>query len=115
MRTLLLALAFALPSPSFAAAPTTREFVELPPGSYTVALTGLLTTVCGRSIAAEWARLPEIESAAVNFDKSEATISVRLGRTMRVSSLRKTLRRAERLANLGGHYDLSSIAYKLGK
>ena len=113
MKILLLALTLA---GSASAAPvTTREFTELPPGRYTIALTGMISTVCGRAIAAEWARLPEVESVTVNFDKSEATVSVRLDHTLRVASLRKTLRRAERLANLGGRYDLRGIAYKLGK
>ena len=114
MRALALALALAAAT-AHAAPVTTREFVELPPGRYTVALSGLLSTVCGRAIAAEWSRLPEVESASVNFDKSEATVSVRLDRTLAVSSLRKTLRRAERLANLGGHYDVRAVSYKLGK
>ena len=115
MRALALLLAAALTSPAFAAAPTTREFTELPPGRYSVALTGLVSTVCGRAIAAEWAKLPEVESASVDYDKSTAFITVRLDRTLKVASLRKTLRRAERLANLGARYDLSSIAYRLGK
>ncbi|MBI5247804.1 MAG: cation transporter [Elusimicrobia bacterium] len=113
MKILLLALALA--SSASAAPVTTREFTELPPGRYTIALTGLLSTVCGRAISAEWAKLPEVDSASVNFDKSEATVSVRLNHTLKVASLHKTLRRAERLANLGGHYDLRGIAYKLGK
>ena len=115
MKILFLALALAAPGSAFTASVTTREFVELPPGRYSIALTGLLSTVCGRAISAEWARLPEVDAASVNFDKSEATVSVRIGHTLKVSVLRKTLRRAERLANLGGHYDLRAIAYKLGK
>ena len=115
MKILFLALALASSGSAYAAPTNAREFVELPPGRYTIALTGLLSTVCGRAVSAEWARLPEVDSASVNFDKSEATVSVRLGRTLKVSVLRKTLRRAERLANLGGHYDLRGIAYKLGK
>ena len=115
MRTLALLLAAALTSPAFAALPTAREFTELPPGRYTVALTGLVTTVCGRSIAAEWAKLPEVEAASLDFDKSLAFITVRLDRTLKVASLSKTLRRAERLANLGARYELHDISYRLGK
>jgi hypothetical protein len=118
MRVTALLLAAALSSPAFAAAPAAsnaREFTELPPGRYAIALTGLLTTVCGRAIAAEWAKLPEVESASVDFDKSVGFVSVRLDRTLRVSTLRKTLRRAERLANLGTHYDIRDISYRLGK
>ncbi len=115
MRSIALLLAIALTSPAFAASPTSREFTELPPGRYTVALAGLQTTVCGRAIAAEWARLPEVESAAVDFDKSIAYITVRIESTLKVATLRKTLRRAENLANLGARYDVREISYRLGK
>lgn len=115
MRPALLFLALAA-FPAFGAPPpTSRDFTELPPGRYTVQLTGLLCTVCGRAIAAEWAKLPEVESASVNFDKSEAVVSVRLDRTLKVAVLQRTLRKAEKLANLGAKYDLRGIAYKLGK
>ncbi|MDD5303808.1 MAG: hypothetical protein PHS14_11965 [Elusimicrobia bacterium] len=115
MRALALLLAAALASPAFAAAPIAREFSELPPGRYTISLTGLLTTVCGRAIAAEWAKLPEVEAATVDFDKSTAFLTVRIDRTLKVAALRKTLRRAERLANLGAHYDLRDISYRFDK
>lgn len=115
MRVIALMLAAALTSPAFAASPTSREFTELPPGRYTIAVAGLQTTVCGRAIAAEWAKLPEIESASVDFDKAIAHITIRIDRTLRVASLRKTLRRAEKLANLGAHYDVRDISYRLGK
>jgi hypothetical protein len=108
-------LAAALTSPARAASATAREFTELPPGRYTITLSGLVTTVCGRAIAAEWATLPEVEFATVDFSKSAAHVTVRLDRTLQVSSLRKTLRRAERLANLGARYDLRDISYRLGK
>lgn len=115
MRALaLLLLAAALTAPARAASPTAREFTELPPGRYTVTLSGLMTTVCGRAIAAEWSALPEVESATVDFEKSTAFVTVRLDRTLQVASLRKTLRRAERLANLGARYDLREISYRLG-
>lgn len=106
----------ALSAPSFAAPPSTaREFVELPPGRYTITLTGLATTVCARAIEAEWAKLPDIESVSVDFEKSTAVIAVRLDRTARVEILRKTLRKAEKLANLGARYDIRDIAYRLTK
>lgn len=116
MRLLAFLLAAALTSPAAAAAPSTaREFTELPPGRYTVTLTGLATTVCARAVAAEWAKLPEIESAAVDFEKSTAVIAVRLDRVAKVAILRKTLRRAEKLSNLGATYDIRTIAYRLAK
>jgi len=115
MRALAFLLIAALAGPGRAAPPTSREFIELPPGRYSIVLTGLMTTVCGRAIAAEWARLPEVESASVDFDKSTAAVTVRIDRTLKVASLHKTLRRAEKLANLGGRYDLRAITYRLGK
>lgn len=110
-----LLLAAALTSSALAAAPNVREFTELPPGRYSVTLTGLLCAVCARAIAAEWAKLPEVESASVDFAKSTASITVRLDRTLKVASLHKTLRRAEKLGNLGARYDLRDISYRLGK
>jgi hypothetical protein len=115
MRILALTLAALLASPCRAAAPTAREFTELPPGRYTIAVTGLLSTVCARAIASEWAKLPEVESASVSFEKSSATVAVRLDRTLKVALLRKTLRRAEKVANLGVHYDMLDISYRLGR
>jgi len=115
MTALALLLAAALTSPAFAASPTTREFVELPPGRYAIAVAGLQTTICGRAIAAEWAKLPEVESANVDFDRSVADVVVRIDRTLKVAALRKTLRRAEKLANLGGRYDVREISYRLVK
>ena len=106
-------LAAALSSPALAAAPAAREFAELPPGRYTMTLTGLISTVCSRAIAVEWSKLPEVESAAVDFEKSTALVSVRLDRTLTVASLRKALRHAEKIANLGARYDLRGISYRL--
>ncbi|MCR4294889.1 MAG: cation transporter [Elusimicrobia bacterium] len=110
-----LALLLALTGPALAASAPAREFTELPPGRYTIGVTGLVTTVCARAIAAEWAALPEVEAASVDFDKSTALVTVRLDSVLPVASLRKTLRRAERTANLGAHYDLRGISYRLGK
>lgn len=94
--------------------PTAREFKELPPGRYTVTLTGLISTVCARAIAAEWAKLPEVESATVDFDHASADLVVRLDKTVKTASLKKSLQRAERLANLGGQYAIWEITYRLG-
>ena len=66
-------------------------------------------------IRTDVAKLPEIESASVDFDRSAAVISVRIDRVLKVALLRKTLRRAEKLANIGASYDLRDIAYRLGK
>lgn len=115
MRIAFLPLIAALALPASAASPTAREFTELPPGRYTIAVAGLVSTVCGRAIAAEWAKLPEVESASVDFDKSVAQVTVRIDRTLKVAALRKTLRRAEKVANLGARYDVREISYRLAK
>ena len=86
-------------------------YSKLPPGRYSIELRGMICTVCARAIAAEWAKLPEIEKSSVDFDKGTAVLSIRLDRTLQVSVLRKTLRRAERVANLGAHYELLEIQY----
>lgn len=113
----LLCAALAIPASAAPAssAPAKRAFTELSAGRYSISVTGLVSTVCARAIAAEWAKLPEVESASVDFVKSTAEIVVRLDRTVQMSSLHKAFRRAEKLANLDAHYDLHDISYRLGK
>lgn len=113
--SLLLALALAAaPIPALAASAATDApvYEELPPGRYAMDLTGMVSTLCSRAVAAEFARLPEVEKVEVDFDSERATLLVRLDRTLKVANLRKALRRAERLARLGARYDLKNIAYK---
>ena len=86
-------------------------FVELPPGRYSVALRGMICTVCARAIAAEWARLPAVEKASVDYEKDTGTVTIRLDHALRVSVLRKALRRAEAVANLGARFELGDIRY----
>lgn len=107
MKLLLALLLAALPAA--AAAPA---YEELPPGRYALTVTGLVCTVCARAVAAQWSRLPEVEKASVDFETERAVVLVRLDSTLRVASLRKALRRAEKLARLGARYDVKDIAYK---
>jgi hypothetical protein len=86
-------------------------YVELPPGRYAVAVHGMICTVCARAIAAEWAKLPEVDKASMDFEKESGVVSVRLDRTLQVAALRKALRRAERVANLGAHFELRDVQY----
>ena len=86
-------------------------YTELPPGRYSVVLRGMICTVCARAIAAEWAKLPAVEKASVDYDKGAGVVAIRLDRTLQVSALRKALRRAERAANLGARFELSGIRY----
>ena len=86
-------------------------YTELPAGRYAVVLSGMLCTVCARAIAAEWAKLPEVESSSVDFEKESGVVTIRLGRILKVAALRKALRRADRVANLGSHFDFSGLKY----
>jgi copper chaperone CopZ len=106
---LLLALAGSAVAAGDADAPPSYQ--ELPPGRYAVGVRGMLCTVCARAIAAEWKKIPEIETASVDFEKEQGVIVVRLDSTMQVNALFKGLRRAERLAALGGKYDFRQIKY----
>lgn len=112
---LALALASALVAPAAAtaatAAPSVLARADLPAGRYTTTVEGMLCAVCARAIAAQWAKLPEVESASVDYQSGRAVIVVRLGRTLRLSALLESLRRAERLANLGARYRIGEITY----
>lgn len=107
------ALAAALLATLALGAAPAREFQELPPGRYSLSLSGLLCAVCARAVAAEWAKLPEIEAVSIEYEKPRATITVRLDRTLKVATLRKALRRAEKLANLGVHFEVHDIVYRV--
>ncbi|NNN05958.1 MAG: hypothetical protein HKL90_08685 [Elusimicrobia bacterium] len=96
---------------SAAPAPSARADAELPAGRYAVPLKGLLCAVCARAIAAEWAKLPEVESVKLGYDSGPAVVTVRLGRTLTIASLRRALRRAEAVANLRARYELGDVAY----
>ena len=86
-------------------------YSELPPGRYSVGVRGMLCTVCARAIAAEWAKVPGVEKATMDFGRDEGVVTVRLDRTLPVAALRKALRRAEKVANLGARYELQQIQY----
>ena len=93
------------------AADAPPAYTELPPGRYSVVVAGMICTVCARAIAAEWTKLPEVDKASMDFGKGTGVVSVRLDRTLPVSVLRKALRRAERVSNLGARYELRDIRY----
>ena len=84
---------------------------ELPPGRYAIEIRGMICTVCARAIAAEWAKDPGIAKAAVDYQTESGVIDVRLDRTLQVSALRKALRRAEKVSNLGARFTLGDIRY----
>ncbi|MFI5345756.1 MAG: heavy metal-associated domain-containing protein [Elusimicrobiota bacterium] len=106
---LLLTLAGTALAAGFADAPP--SYAELPPGRYSVGVKGMLCTVCARAIAAEWMKLPEVQKAVLDFDKEQGIVTIKLDSTIQVNDLYKGLRRAERLANMGGRYELRTIKY----
>lgn len=93
------------------APPAKPIYTELPPGRYSVEITGMLCTVCARAIAIEWKKIPEVEKAEVDFAKERAVVSIRLDKTLSVSALRRVLRRAEKVSNLDARFDVGAIAY----
>jgi copper chaperone CopZ len=98
-------------APRAARADAAPARAELPAGRYSIQVKGLLCAVCARAIAAEWAKLPAVEKVEMDFDAGSAVVTVRIGKTLSVAALRKSFRRAERVANLGARYDLGDIAY----
>lgn len=112
MRRVLFALLLSLAGAARASAPALPLYYsELPPGRYSVDVRGMLCTVCARAVAAELAKLPEVEKASMDFDREQGVVAVRLDRTLQVSALKKALRRAEKAANLGARYELRQIQY----
>ena len=110
-RVLALLLLLAVAARAADAPGAAPSYTKLPPGRYSVALSGMICTVCARAIAAEWAKLPEVETSSVDYEKESGVVTIRLDRTLRVSALRKALRRAERTANLGARFELHDIQY----
>jgi copper chaperone CopZ len=104
-------LACALGSGAASARAGDAAVEALPAGRYAVPVKGMLCVVDARAIAAEWAKLPAVENASVDYESGRATVTVRLGKTLKVSALLKALRRAERLADLGARYELGAPAY----
>lgn len=84
---------------------------ELPSGRYAVKISGMLTTTCGRAIERELAKLPAVESASVDFDSETATVTVKLDAVLTQAALRRALRRAARLVDLGTRYEPGEIKY----
>jgi hypothetical protein len=95
----------------FARGADAPTYKEMPPGRYSMMVHGMICSVSARAIAAEWAKLPEVESATMDFDKMTGVVSVKLDKTLYVSSLKRALRRAEKVANLGERYELHDITY----
>jgi hypothetical protein len=97
--------AFALPAEEAVA------YKELPSGHYAVKIIGMLTTTCGRGIEIEMLRLPEVESAKVDFDHETLDLTIKLHRTLRLAALRKALHLAADRVSLGADYFVGKITF----
>lgn len=99
----------------FAAAPCLaaerRPFPDLTPGRYEVKLDGLLCHTCVKVLLEEVAAVREVEKATADFDKETLTISV--GKTLRISRLRKALDRAAKRIDLDSRLEIAAIKYKV--
>lgn len=101
---------FLLALASLGAAPP--AYKTMPPGRYALEIRGMLCTVCARAIAAEWSKLPEVQKATVDYDREVATVTVRIDKTLDASDLRRALRRAEKVANMGAKFEMRDITYQ---
>lgn len=110
MRLILGLLLAALPA---VAADSPAALRDLTAGQYELKLSGLLCWACARAVAVELSRVPGVERASADFDRQAIEVSVKSDKTVPAAQVRKALRRAERLANLGGHYEVVSLAYKI--
>jgi copper chaperone CopZ len=82
---------------------------ELPSGRYSISIQGMLCTVCAKAITAQWTKLPEVKSAAIDFNRERAIVSVRLNKTLPVDNLRASLVEAQKVSNLGVQYEIGRI------
>jgi copper chaperone CopZ len=69
----------------------------------------MLCTVCAKAITAQWTKLPEVKSAAIDFNRERAIVSVRLNKTLPVDNLRASLVEAQKVSNLGVQYEIGRI------
>ena len=96
---------FALPAEEAVA------YQKLPSGRYAVKIIGMLTTTCGRGIEIEMMKLPEVESAKVDFDQETLNLTIKLNRTLRLTAVRKALHLAADQVNLGADYFVGKITF----
>ncbi len=72
----------------------------------------MLCTVCGKAIEQELAKLEEVESAKADFELDRVLLSIKIERTLKVSSLRRALQKAARRVNMGAKFDVASLQYR---
>lgn len=84
---------------------------QLGAGRYALRISGLWCTTCVRAVEAELKALPEVESAKGDFDSESVVITVKLEKTLKVSAIRRAIKRANGRADFGNKLGLASVAY----
>ena len=79
-------------------------------GRYLVAVSGMLCHACARAIELELAKLPEVEAVRADFERERVSLAVRKGQALKVSALRKGLRRAAQRVNLDTDFEIAGVS-----
>lgn len=87
-----------------------RTFEVLTAGRYAVKIEGMLCRTCALAITLEALTLPQIKEARADFDSEELIIEIKAEQKLKVSDLKKVLRRATKKINLM-EFRIASIRY----
>lgn len=98
-------------SPLSARGAEPKRLQDLASGRYAVRVSGMLCAVCAKTIVAELSKLPAVESAKADFEKDQILVTIKLERTLRLSTLRRSLRLAAKRVNLGTQFEIEDIRY----
>lgn len=112
-----LALAALLLAPAALAAPIETApasgLRDLTAGRYELKISGFLCAACLRAVAAELSRYPSVAKAEPDVAGEGVRVAVKPNEVLRVPQIKKALRKASSLANLGAHYDVAAVRYEL--
>lgn len=81
-------------------------------GRYSLRISGFFCMTCGEAMKEEVKALPEVSEVDFDFDAETLFITVRLQHTLRLSALRRALRRASSRVNIGSKLDVVDVAYR---
>jgi cation transport ATPase len=81
-------------------------------GRYAMKISGFFCTTCGVAMKREVGALPEVSEADFDFDTETLFVTVRLERTLRLSALRRALRRAAARVDIGSKLDVADVTYR---
>lgn len=81
-------------------------------GRYAMKISGFFCTTCGAAMKQEVGALPEVSEIDFDFDTETLFVTVRLERTLRLSALRRALRRASSRVNIGSKLDVIDVTYR---